>query len=87
MAAIFALGFFVTIIQVIRIFSVKNLQTYTDSKNLILWSIVEVSLGVSRFVVPFFTPLGLTQAVVDYLVCPDVRRALPGLFDRHLQPQ
>lgn len=45
---IFALGFFVTIIQIIRIFSVKNLKTYTDSKNLILWSIVEVSLGVSQ---------------------------------------
>lgn len=37
-----------TIIQIIRIFSVKNLKTYTDSKNLILWSIVEVSLGVSQ---------------------------------------
>lgn len=47
LTCLFALGFFVTLIQIVRIFSVKNLKTYTDSKNLILWSIVEVSLGVS----------------------------------------
>ena len=42
----FALGFFVTIIQIIRIFSVKNLKNVTDSQGLIVWSVVEVSLGV-----------------------------------------
>lgn len=47
LVALFALGFFVTIVQVIRIFTVKDLKTYTDSKNIVLWSLVEVSLGVS----------------------------------------
>lgn len=46
LVAIFALGFFVTIIQIIRIFTVKNLKTYTDSQPIVLWSTVEVSLGV-----------------------------------------
>jgi hypothetical protein len=36
----------VTIIQIIRIFSVKRLKTVTDSQGLIVWSVVEVSLGV-----------------------------------------
>lgn len=46
LTCLFALGFFVTVIQIIRIFSIANLKEYSDSKNLILWSIVEVSLGV-----------------------------------------
>ena len=46
LTGIFALGFFVTIIQVGRIFSVQNLKTVTDSQGLISWSIIEVSLGV-----------------------------------------
>ena len=46
LVAIFALGFFVTIIQIIRIFTVKNLKTYTDSQPIVLWSTIEVSLGV-----------------------------------------
>lgn len=46
---IFALGFFVTIIQVIRIFTVKNLKTYTDSKPIIIWSAVEISIAVCLF--------------------------------------
>ncbi|KAJ5984037.1 hypothetical protein N7481_006136 [Penicillium waksmanii] len=45
LVALFALGFFVTIVQFIRIFTVKDLKTYTDSKNIVLWSLVEVSLG------------------------------------------
>ncbi|KAJ5559067.1 hypothetical protein N7535_009068 [Penicillium sp. DV-2018c] len=53
----FGLGFFVTIIQIIRIFSVKNLKTVTDSQGLILWSIVEVSLGAIITCIPTFSPL------------------------------
>jgi hypothetical protein len=49
---LFALGFFVTVIQIIRIFTVKDLKTYTDSKNIVIWSCVEVSLGVSRLANP-----------------------------------
>lgn len=48
LAALFALGFFVTVIQIIRIFTVKDLKTYTDSKNIVIWSCVEISLGVRQ---------------------------------------
>lgn len=47
LVAVFALGFFVTIIQIIRIFTIKNLKTYTDSQPIVLWSVIEISLGVS----------------------------------------
>lgn len=50
LAALFALGFFVTVIQIIRIFTVKDLKTYTDSKNIVIWSCVEVSLGVRKYI-------------------------------------
>lgn len=43
----FATGFFVTVIQIIRIFTIKNLQSYTDSAAIIIWSAIEISLGVS----------------------------------------
>jgi hypothetical protein len=46
LGVLFGLGFFVTIIQIIRIFTVKNLKTYTDSEPIIIWSIIEISLGV-----------------------------------------
>lgn len=49
LAALFALGLFVTIIQIIRIFTVKDLKTYTDSKNIVIWSCVEISLGVRKY--------------------------------------
>lgn len=48
LTGLFALGFFVTVIQIARIFRVKNLKTVTDSEMLILWSIIEVSLGVRK---------------------------------------
>ncbi|KAJ5875160.1 uncharacterized protein N7473_012507 [Penicillium subrubescens] len=57
LAALFALGFFVTIIQIIRIFTVKDLKTYTDSKNIVIWSCVEVSLGVIVSCIPTYGPL------------------------------
>jgi hypothetical protein len=46
LVAVFALGFFVTIIQIIRIFTIKDLKTYTDSQPIVLWSVIEISLGV-----------------------------------------
>lgn len=46
LVVLFALGFFVTIIQIIRIFTVKNLKTYTDSKPIIIWSVIEISVAV-----------------------------------------
>lgn len=44
----FATGFFVTVIQIIRIFTIKNLQSYTDSAAIVVWSAIEISLGVRR---------------------------------------
>ncbi|CAG8899712.1 unnamed protein product [Penicillium egyptiacum] len=57
LAGLFALGFFVTVIQVIRIFTVKDLTTYTDSKNIVIWSCVETSLGVIVACIPTYGPL------------------------------
>lgn len=62
LVVIFALGFFVTIIQIIRIFTVKNLKTYTDSKPIIIWSLIEVSIAVSSFPLPLPLPLPLRLA-------------------------
>lgn len=47
LVCLFALGFFVTVIQIIRILTVWDLKTYTDSKKIVIWSCVEISLGVS----------------------------------------
>ncbi len=41
-----ALGIFITIIQAIRIQTVKNLANYLDSASLIKWSAVENNLGI-----------------------------------------
>ncbi|KAI9677545.1 MAG: hypothetical protein M1817_006499 [Caeruleum heppii] len=54
---LFMLGFFVTLIQAVRIFSIKNLKQYIDSHNLILWSIVEVNLGITLTCIPTLAPL------------------------------
>ncbi|GKZ26584.1 hypothetical protein AbraCBS73388_002828 [Aspergillus brasiliensis] len=54
--ALFALGFFITIIQIIRIFTIKHLKTYTDSEAIVLWSQVEISLGVIIACVPTYGP-------------------------------
>ncbi|GIK06360.1 hypothetical protein Aspvir_002008 [Aspergillus viridinutans] len=57
LVALFALGFFVTIIQIIRIFTIKNLKTYTDSQGIVLWSVIEISLGVIISCIPTYGPL------------------------------
>ncbi|KAE8165061.1 hypothetical protein BDV40DRAFT_259305 [Aspergillus tamarii] len=56
LCCVFALGFFVTIIQIIRIFTIARLKTYTDSKPVILWSIIETSLAVIIACVPTYGP-------------------------------
>lgn len=43
---LFGLGLFITIIQIIRIQTVKQLANYIDSAPLILWSTVENNLGI-----------------------------------------
>lgn len=56
LGCLFALGFFVTVIQIIRILTVWDLKTYTDSKNIVIWSCVETSLGVSgNFAICYFS--------------------------------
>ncbi|RAL02664.1 putative integral membrane protein (Pth11) [Aspergillus ibericus CBS 121593] len=56
LVGVFALGFFITIIQIIRIFTIKNLKTYTDSQPIVLWSDVEISLGVIITCIPTYGP-------------------------------
>ena len=43
---LFTLGFFITICQLIRILTIKSLKNYIDSSMLIMWSMVELNLGV-----------------------------------------
>ncbi|KAL4802501.1 hypothetical protein BDV18DRAFT_163903 [Aspergillus unguis] len=56
LGVLFGLGFFVTIIQIIRIFTVANLETYANSEPIIIWSDVEISLGVIISCVPTYGP-------------------------------
>ncbi|KGO72188.1 hypothetical protein PEX1_023480 [Penicillium expansum] len=57
LVCLFALGFFVTVIQIIRILTVWDLKTYTDSKKIVIWSCVEISLGVVIACIPTYGPL------------------------------
>lgn len=43
---LFSLGAFITIIQIIRILTIKSLANYIDSSQLIMWSLVENNLGI-----------------------------------------
>jgi hypothetical protein len=52
-----ALGTFITIIQVIRIQTIRNLSNYLDSAGVIMWSAVENNLGVIVASIPTLAPL------------------------------
>ncbi|KAK3902459.1 hypothetical protein C8A05DRAFT_44114 [Staphylotrichum tortipilum] len=54
---LFGLGVFITVIQIIRIQTVKQLVNYVDSAPLILWSTVENNLGIVVANVPTLAPL------------------------------
>ncbi|KAI9713050.1 MAG: hypothetical protein M1820_001035 [Bogoriella megaspora] len=54
---ILALGLFITIIQIIRIFRIADLKSYTNSAAIIEWSIVEVNLGVVVACIPTYGPI------------------------------
>ncbi|POS68858.1 hypothetical protein DHEL01_v212748 [Diaporthe helianthi] len=54
---LFGLGIFITVIQIIRIETVKRLAVYTDSAPLIMWSTVEANLGVIVVSIPCLSPL------------------------------
>ncbi|KAL6870387.1 hypothetical protein J3F83DRAFT_677151 [Trichoderma novae-zelandiae] len=54
---LFALGLFVTIVQIIRIQTIRNLANYLDSASAIKWSIVETAVGIVIACVPALAPL------------------------------
>ncbi|KAK4069727.1 uncharacterized protein Triagg1_6857 [Trichoderma aggressivum f. europaeum] len=54
---LFALGLFVTIVQIIRIQTISNLANYLDSAEAIKWSIVETAVGIIIACVPTLAPL------------------------------
>lgn len=54
---LFALGTFITVIQVLRIQTIKNLSNYLDSSSLIMWSTVENNLGIIVASIPTLAPL------------------------------
>ncbi|PTB77331.1 hypothetical protein M440DRAFT_278063 [Trichoderma longibrachiatum ATCC 18648] len=54
---LFALGLFVTIVQIIRIQTIRNLTNYLDSAEAIKWSIVETAVGIVIACVPTLAPL------------------------------
>jgi hypothetical protein len=51
------LGTFITVIQVIRIQTVKSLANYLDSGSLIMWSVVENNMGIIVASIPTLSPL------------------------------
>ncbi|GKT40444.1 uncharacterized protein ColSpa_00625 [Colletotrichum spaethianum] len=55
--ALFILGVFVTIIQAIRIQTIKNLVNYLDSAKSIQWSVIENCIGVVIACVPTLAPM------------------------------
>lgn len=54
---IFSLGIFITVIQIIRILTIKSLSNYLDSSKLIMWSMVENNLGIIVGCIPALAPL------------------------------
>lgn len=54
---LFGLGIFITIIQIIRIQTVRRLANLLDSAPLITWSSVEANLGIIVASVPCLSPL------------------------------
>ncbi|KAL3708482.1 hypothetical protein TMatcc_006466 [Talaromyces marneffei ATCC 18224] len=65
LVGMFATGFFVTVIQIIRIFTIKNLQAYTDSAAIIIWSAIEISLGIIVPCIPTYAPLVRSMAIAS----------------------
>ncbi|RFU29544.1 hypothetical protein B7463_g6796, partial [Scytalidium lignicola] len=57
LVGLFSLGVFISIIQIIRIFTIKSLSNYIDSSKLIMWSMVENNLGIIVSCVPTLAPL------------------------------
>ncbi|KAF5005357.1 hypothetical protein FDECE_8169 [Fusarium decemcellulare] len=54
---LFAMGTFISIIQIVRIQTIKSLTVLTDSGALIMWSTVENNLGIIVASIPTLAPL------------------------------
>src|SRR6478752_8213963 len=54
---LFAMGIFISIIQIVRIQTIKSLSNLLDSAALIKWSMVENNLGIIVACVPTLAPL------------------------------
>ncbi|EWZ47232.1 hypothetical protein FOCG_16544 [Fusarium oxysporum f. sp. radicis-lycopersici 26381] len=54
---LFAMGIFISIIQIVRIQTIKSLSNLLDSASLIKWSMVENNLGIIVACVPTLAPL------------------------------
>jgi len=54
---IFSIGAFITVIQIVRILTIKSLSNYIDSSGLIMWSMVENNLGIIVSCIPPLSPL------------------------------
>jgi hypothetical protein len=54
---LFALGTFITVIQVFRLRTIGSLSNYLDSSSLIMWSTVENNLGIIVACIPTLAPL------------------------------
>ncbi|KAH8680427.1 hypothetical protein BGZ61DRAFT_456688 [Ilyonectria robusta] len=54
---LFAMGTFVSVIQIVRIQTIKSLSNLLDSSLLIMWSMVENNLGIIVASVPTLAPL------------------------------
>lgn len=54
---LFALGVFVTAIQIIRIQTISSLSNYLDSARAIQWSIIESNIGITITCIPTLAPL------------------------------
>ncbi|KAL1304335.1 hypothetical protein AAFC00_000736 [Neodothiora populina] len=57
LGVVYGLGFFVTVVQAIRMRTVAKLANYVESEAIIEWSIVEMNLGVIVACVPALAPL------------------------------
>ncbi|TDZ13837.1 Satratoxin biosynthesis SC1 cluster protein 4 [Colletotrichum spinosum] len=55
--SLFVLGVFITVIQALRIQTIRNLVNYLDSARTIQWSIIETDIGIIIACVPTLAPL------------------------------
>lgn len=57
LGVLFGLGIFVTIVQLMRIQTIASLKSYTDSEGPVMWSMLEIHVGVIISCIPTYTPL------------------------------